>query len=46
MVCQYGVAGNFLGQTPYDQSSGACLDLDNDDVLQGDDPDDTDRSRP
>ena len=43
VVCEYGVAGNFLGRTPYDESTGACLDLDNDDILQRDDPDDTSR---
>lgn len=46
VVCRYGPGGNYLGQTPYDYSTGSCLDLDNDDVLQGNDPDDTDRSVP
>ncbi|MFP4599068.1 MAG: CAP domain-containing protein [Persicimonas sp.] len=44
VVCRYGPAGNYTGQAPYSESTGACLDLDNDDVLQADDADDTDRS--
>ncbi len=44
VVCQYGPGGNYSGQTPYDYSEGQCLDLDNDDVLQMNDGDDTDRS--
>ncbi len=44
VVCRYGPAGNYSGQAPYSESTGACLDLDNDDVLQADDADDTDRS--
>ena len=43
VVCEYGTAGNFLGQTPDGESTGDCLDLDNDDILQRDDPDDTER---
>ena len=43
VVCEYGTAGNFLGQTPYGESTGDCLDLDNDNVLQSDDNDDTER---
>jgi uncharacterized protein YkwD len=44
IVCRYGPAGNFTGRAPYEDTNGACLDLDNDDVLQSDDADDTDRS--
>jgi uncharacterized protein YkwD len=44
VVCRYGPGGNYLGQTPYDYVSDVCVDLDNDDVMQGDDADDTDRS--
>jgi uncharacterized protein YkwD len=43
VVCEYGTAGNFIGQTPYGESTGDCLDLDNDNILQADDPDDTQR---
>ncbi|MBK6575564.1 MAG: hypothetical protein IPG17_05075 [Sandaracinaceae bacterium] len=43
VVCEYGTAGNFLGETPYGEATGECLDLDNDDILQGDDADDTAR---
>jgi len=43
-VCWYGPAGNFLGEAPYDEAEGACLDLDNDDVFQVEDADDTDRT--
>ena len=46
LVCQYGEAGNYLGQTPYGYTVGDCLDLDNDDVFQPNDPDDTDRTVP
>jgi pathogenesis-related protein 1 len=42
-VCWYGPAGNYIGEVPYDESEGACLDLDNDDVFQFEDADDTDR---
>lgn len=42
-VCWYGPAGNYLNEAPYDESEGACLDLDNDDVFQFEDADDTDR---
>jgi hypothetical protein len=42
-VCWYGPAGNYLGEAPYGESEGACLDLDNDDVFQFEDADDTDR---
>ncbi len=45
VVCRYGPGGNYSGETPYDFSNGACLDLDNDDVFQGADVDDTDASR-
>jgi uncharacterized protein YkwD len=44
VVCQYGPGGNYTGQTPYGWSVGQCLDLDNDDVLQMNDSDDTDRA--
>lgn len=44
VVCQYGPGGNMVGQAPYGWTAGECLDLDNDDVLQRDDADDTDRS--
>jgi hypothetical protein len=44
IVCRYGPAGNYTGQAPYSESTGVCLDLDNDDTLQGDDADDTDRA--
>ena len=44
LVCRYGESGNWLGETPYDYSAGACYDLDNDDVLQASDADDTDRN--
>src|SRR6478735_102963 len=43
-VCWYGPAGNYLGEAPYGESEGACLDLDNDDVFQFEDADDTDRN--
>lgn len=43
VVCEYGTAGNFIGETPYPESTGDCLDLDNDDILQSDDRDDTER---
>ena len=43
VVCEYGTAGNFLGEVPYGESVGDCLDLDNDDILQSDDRDDTRR---
>lgn len=46
VVCRYGPGGNYVGEAPYGYSEGACLDLDNDDVWQGADPDDTDRSQP
>jgi len=42
-VCWYGPTGNYLNQAPYGESEGACLDLDNDDVFQFEDADDTDR---
>lgn len=45
VVCRYGPGGNYTGEAPYDYQSGTCLDLDNDDVWQAVDPDDTDRSR-
>ena len=45
VVCRYGPGGNYTGQRPYDFQSGVCLDLDNDDVWQAIDPDDTDRTR-
>jgi uncharacterized protein YkwD len=44
VVCRYGPAGNYTGRAPYEEKSGACLDLDNDDTLQGDDADDLDRT--
>jgi uncharacterized protein YkwD len=44
VVCQYGPGGNYGGQAPYGWSEGDCLDLDNDDVLQMNDADDTDRN--
>lgn len=44
IVCRYGPAGNYRGRAPYGENTGACLDLDNDDVLQSSDADDTDRS--
>lgn len=44
VVCRYGPGGNYTGERPYDEQTGTCLDLDNDDVWQGADPDDTDRS--
>ena len=44
VVCRYGPAGNFIGQTPYDFTSDSCVDLDNDDVWQFQDADDTDRT--
>jgi hypothetical protein len=44
VACRYGPGGNYNQQTPYDESTGACLDLDNDDVWQSADADDTDRS--
>jgi pathogenesis-related protein 1 len=44
VVCQYGPGGNYTGQAPYGWSEGDCLDLDNDNVLQRDDADDTDRN--
>lgn len=46
IICRYGESGNWLGQTPYDYSAGACYDLDNDDVLQASDPDDTNAAVP
>ena len=46
VACRYGPGGNYTGQTPYGFVSDPCVDLDNDDVLQGSDPDDTDRSVP
>jgi len=42
-VCWYGPAGNYIGEAPYGEAEGACLDLDNDDVFQWEDADDTDR---
>jgi len=42
--CRYGPGGNYLGQTPYGYTSDVCVDLDNDDVFQGADADDTDRT--
>ena len=42
-VCWYGATGNYTGETPYDYSEGDCLDLDNDDVFQFEDADDTNR---
>ncbi len=44
VVCQYGPGGNMTGQAPYGWTDGQCLDLDNDDVLQMNDADDTDRT--
>jgi len=44
LVCRYGETGNWVGSTPYDFAANACYDLDNDDVLQGSDADDTDRT--
>ena len=44
VVCQYGPGGNYTGNTPYGWVDNDCVDLDNDDVLQRDDADDTDRS--
>jgi hypothetical protein len=46
LVCRYGPAGNILARSPYPFATGPCLDLDNDGVLQKDDPDDTDPSVP
>lgn len=46
LVCRYGPTGNIVDQTPYSHATGPCLDLDNDGVLQRDDPDDTDPSVP
>lgn len=43
MVCRYAPAGNFLGRTPYGSGQNACFDLDNDEVLQMFDADDTNR---
>lgn len=43
-ICRYGEAGNWLYEQPYGYTADACVDLDNDDVLQGDDADDTDAS--
>lgn len=45
VVCRYGTGGNYTGEMPYDYQTGACLDLDNDDVWQGQDSDDTDRAK-
>lgn len=45
VVCEYGVAGNFIDEVPYGEATGDCLDLDNDDILQRDDSDDTRRAR-
>lgn len=42
--CRYGPGGNYGNQTPYSMSTGACLDLDNDDEWQSSDADDTDRN--
>ena len=42
-VCWYGATGNYTGETPYDYSEDDCLDLDNDDVFQFEDADDTNR---
>lgn len=42
-VCWYGPAGNYLGEAPYGEAEGECLDLDNDDVFQFEDADDTNR---
>ncbi len=44
VACRYGPGGNYSNATPYDFTAGVCLDLDNDDVRQGVDSDDTDRS--
>lgn len=44
VVCQYGPGGNYTGNAPYGWTANQCVDLDNDDVLQGEDSDDTDRS--
>ncbi len=46
VVCQYGETGNYVGQAPYGFSRGSCLDLDNDDIYQANDPDDTNRAIP
>lgn len=42
--CRYGPGGNYTNQTPYGATVDPCLDLDNDDVFQGADADDTDRN--
>lgn len=44
VVCRYGPGGNYTGEAPYDYQAGACLDLDNDDVWQAADADDTNRA--
>lgn len=44
IVCRYGPAGNWGGETPYDFTDAPCVDLDNDDTVQKDDSDDTDRT--
>lgn len=43
LVCRYGPS-QFSGQTAYDYDSSSCVDLDNDDVWQFQDADDTDRT--
>lgn len=44
VVCRYGPGGNYSGQTAYDFTDDPCVDLDNDDTVQQDDADDTDRT--
>ncbi len=44
IICRYGESGNWIGNAPYDWTDDACMDLDNDDVFQWEDADDTDRS--
>ena len=44
VICRYGEGGNYVGQTPYDFTADACMDLDNDDTFQWEDADDTNRS--
>lgn len=44
LVCHYGPGGNYVSQLPYPSATGPCLDQDGDDVLQGQDPDDTNAS--
>lgn len=45
-VCDYSPPGNFFGEWPYPNVSGACLDLDQDGFVQSDDPDDLDNTIP